>query len=98
MKDAFSASQVHRFYTSKTQVICEANDFCGNLTVNLKRRNKLIKMADRSVLGWDTVAEYEADSITKIRQAENRALTKRKSNYPSRSQSETIRPAVSHRW
>ena len=43
-------------------------------------------MADRSVLAWDTVAEYEADPIAtdsddgkKIRQAENRALTKRKS-------------------
>ena len=52
----------------------------------LKRRNKLIKMADRSVLGRDTVAEYKADPIAsdsddgkKIRQAENRALTKRKS-------------------
>ena len=85
--------------------VSEANDLRSDLTVNLKRRNKLIKIADRSVLGWDTVAEYEADSIAsdsddgkKIRQAENRALTKRKSNYPSRSQSETIRPAVSHRW
>ena len=43
-------------------------------------------MADRSVLGWDTVAEYEADPIAsdsddrkKIRLAENKALTKRKS-------------------
>ena len=26
-------------------------------------RNKLVKMADRSDLGWDTVAEYEADPI-----------------------------------
>ena len=42
----------------------EANDLCGNLTAKLKRRNKLIKMADRSVLGWDTIAEYEADPIT----------------------------------
>ena len=40
-------------------------------------------MADRSVLGWDTVTEYEADPIAsdsddgkKIRQAENRTLTK----------------------
>ena len=41
----------------------EANDFCDDLTAELKRRNKLIKMADRSVLGWDTVAEYEADPI-----------------------------------
>ena len=64
----------------------KANDLCDDLTAKLKRRNKLIKMADRSVLGWDTVAEYEADPIAsdsddgkKIRQAENRALTKRKS-------------------
>ena len=43
--------------------ISEANGLCGDLTVKLKRRNKLIKMSDRSVLGWDTVAEYEADPI-----------------------------------
>ena len=68
----------------------EANDLCDDLTAKLKRRNKLIKMADRSVLGWDTVAEYEADRIAsdsddgkKIRQAENRALTKRKSKKPN---------------
>ena len=41
----------------------EANDFCDDLTAELKRRNKLIKMADRSVLGWDTVAQCEADTI-----------------------------------
>ena len=63
----------------------EVNDLCDDLTAKLKRRNKLIKMADRSVLDWDTVAKCEADPITsdsddgnKIRQAENRALTKRK--------------------
>ena len=63
----------------------EASDFCNDLTAKLKRRNKVINTADRSVLGWDTVAEYEADPIAsdsdhekKIRQAENRALTKRK--------------------
>ena len=61
----------------------EAIDLCGGLTAKLKRWNKLMKMPDRSVLGWDT--EYEADPIPsdsddgkKIRQAENRALTKKK--------------------
>ena len=34
----------------------EANDLCDKLTVKLKRRNKLIKIADRSALGWETVA------------------------------------------
>ena len=63
----------------------EAKDLCGDMTAKLKRRNKLIKMANRSVLGWDNVAEYEADLITsdsddgkKIRQAANRVFTKRK--------------------
>ena len=62
----------------------KASDLCDDLTAKPKRRNKLIKMADRSVLSWDTVAEYEADPIAsdsddgvKIRQAETRALTKR---------------------
>ena len=66
--------------------ISEAKNLFYDLPAKLKRRNKLIQMADRSVLGWDTVAEYEADPIAsdldngkKIRQAENRALTKRKS-------------------
>ena len=43
--------------------ISEANDLCDDLTAKLKRQNKLIKMTDRSVLGWETVAEYEADPI-----------------------------------
>ena len=61
----------------------EANHLCDDLRAKLKRRNKLIKMADRSVLGRDTVAEYKVDPIArdsgngkKIRQAKNRALTK----------------------
>ena len=69
----------------------EANDLCDDLTAKLKRRNKLIKMANRSALGWDTFAEYVADRIAsseddgkKIRQAENRALTKRKAKTSSK--------------
>ena len=65
----------------------KTNNLCENLTEKLKRRDKLIRMADRSLIGWDTVAEYEADLITsdsndgkKIRQAGNRALTKQKRN------------------
>ena len=69
----------------------EANDLGDDLTAKLKRRSKLIKMADRSALGWDTVAEYKDDSIAsasdgkKISQAKNKALTKqkKKSNKPT---------------
>ena len=62
--------------------ISEANDLCGNLTVNLKRRNKLIKMADRSVLGWDTVAEYEADPIAqRLRQWKEDQASRKQSAY-----------------
>ena len=56
----------------------EANDLCDDLTAKVKRRNKLIKMTDRSVPGWETVAEYETDLIAsdsddgkKIGQAKN---------------------------
>ena len=58
-----------------------------DLIAKLKRRNKLIKLADRSVLGWETVAKYETDAVAsdsddgkKFRQAENRTYSKRKSN------------------
>ena len=64
----------------------EANDLCDELTAKLKCRNKLVKMADRSDVDWETVAKYETDPIPsdeddgkKIRQVENRALYKRES-------------------
>ena len=41
----------------------EANDLCDELTAKLKCRNKLVKMADRSDVDWETVAKYETDPI-----------------------------------
>ena len=65
----------------------EANDLCDDLTAKLTRRNKLIKMEDKSVLGRETVAEYEAegtgantartpDTETKVKDAIKQGLQK----------------------
>ena len=36
----------------------KANELCDDWTAKLKRINRLIKMADRSVVGWVNVAEF----------------------------------------
>ena len=64
----------------------EANGLFDNLTAKLKRRRKSIKMVDKSNLGWENVAKYEAapiasdsDDLKKISQSEKEVITKRKS-------------------
>ena len=56
----------------------------ASIATKLKKK-KLIKLADRSPLGWSIVQEYEQDSMASgsdnaqnIRQAEQRAIRKRK--------------------
>jgi hypothetical protein len=53
----------------------------SELVEKVKRRNKLIKIADTSEEGWETVRQYESspvasdsDDESKINKAENRAL------------------------
>ena len=51
----------------------------------IEKRNKCIKLADRSVAGWDTVKEYLSDELAsdsddekKMRKAEERAVSKKR--------------------
>ena len=63
-------------------------DMSANLTLiatKLKKRNKLVKLADRSPVGRSIVQEYEqepmagdSDDAQKVREAEQRAIRKRK--------------------
>ncbi|KAK3096538.1 hypothetical protein FSP39_001115 [Pinctada imbricata] len=62
-----------------------AKEVISSLSDKVKRRNKLIKIADTSEGGWDTVRNYESNPVasdsedeSRINRAENRALKKRK--------------------
>ena len=52
---------------------------------DLKKQNKLVRIAEKSIAGWDAANEYGSDSVAsdsedekRIRRAEQRALSKRK--------------------
>ena len=64
--------------------LSKANNLCDNLAAKLKRQNKLIKMADRSSLGWDTVAQCEVDPIASDSEMEKRLDKLRIGHLPNR--------------
>ena len=79
-----------------------------SIATKLKKRNKLIKLVDRSPVGWSIVQEYkqdpmasDSDDAQKIRQAELRAVRKRKVKTPAsftQSSSSTISKAPSFQF
>ena len=65
--------------------VCTLTKKIDEVISDIQKRNKLIRLADRSAGGWMTVQEYmpdelasDSDDSRKMRQAENRATKKRK--------------------
>jgi hypothetical protein len=66
------------------QEIYKIKDICSDVRDKIHKRNKCIKLADKSPGGWDTVKEYMSDDLAsdtddekRIRQAETCTIRKR---------------------
>lgn len=70
--------------------ITRSTNLANKMLSSLTKRNKLIKIADRSPAGWGTVAEYISDDLAsdseddkRIKSAETKAMKKLKIKVPT---------------
>ena len=70
----------------------QAREFASRALASIQKRQKLIKLADKSEAGWLAVDEYESDELAddseddkKIRRAQDKAVRKKKQLLLSRS-------------
>ena len=80
-------------YHVKNSVLENVAEGLNTISSKIKKRNKLVRLADRSSVGWSIVEEYEEDPIAsdsddsrKNPQAEQRAIRKKKNKTPTSSQ------------
>ncbi|KAK3083282.1 hypothetical protein FSP39_005180 [Pinctada imbricata] len=92
-------SKIQRAADAKDYI--SVKDICADVTKLIHKRNKCIKMADKSPAGWETVREYLSDDLAsdsdddkRIRSAESRAMRSRKQRSRSnqRKRSDTAKP------